>query len=71
MAPGGRVWCWARSRGRGRPVRWRPGNGRDALLIDLDERNLDLAYDRIGGLFLTEGEPVEVPLRTVVDLPPL
>ena len=28
------------------------GNGRDATLIDLDERNLDLAYDRIGGLFL-------------------
>jgi site-specific DNA-methyltransferase (adenine-specific) len=61
------------------------GNGRDATLIDLDERNLDLAYDRIGGLFLTEGDgltPSEVdPLparqivvtepRQVIDMPPL
>jgi site-specific DNA-methyltransferase (adenine-specific) len=29
------------------------GNSRDATLIDIDDRNVDLAYDRIGGLFLT------------------
>lgn len=28
------------------------GQGRDAILIDLDERNADLAVDRIGALFL-------------------
>jgi hypothetical protein len=32
------------------------GNGRDAIGIDLDARNLDLAYDRIGGLFLNVAE---------------
>jgi site-specific DNA-methyltransferase (adenine-specific) len=31
------------------------GNGRDALLLDLDGRNLDLARERIG-MFLTEPE---------------
>ena len=44
------------------------GNGRDATLIDLDDRNLELAYDRIGGLFLQER--YEPPVR-IVDLPPL
>lgn len=29
------------------------GHGRDAILIDLDERNVELARARIGGLFLT------------------
>lgn len=29
------------------------GHGRDAILIDIDERNAALAYARIGGLFLT------------------
>lgn len=28
------------------------GHGRDAVLIDLDGRNADLAYERIGGLFV-------------------
>lgn len=37
------------------------GNGRDATLIDLDEKNLGLAYDRIGGLFLREATPVYSP----------
>lgn len=32
------------------------GNSRDATLIDLDHRNLELAYDRIGGLFLNAQE---------------
>ena len=44
------------------------GNGRDATLIDLDDRNLDLAYDRIGGLFL---DVRPEPPRPIVDLPPL
>ena len=44
------------------------GNGRDALLIDLDDRNLDLAYHRIGGLFL---DVREEPPRTIVDTQPL
>jgi DNA modification methylase len=30
------------------------GNGRDAIGIDIDKRNLDLAVDRVGPLFLTE-----------------
>jgi len=28
------------------------GNSRDAILVDIDERNVDLGFDRIGGLFL-------------------
>jgi hypothetical protein len=44
------------------------GNGRDALLIDLDDRNLDLAYHRIGGLFLDVRED---PPRQIVDTRPL
>jgi len=32
------------------------GLSRDAILIDLDERNLDLARERLG-MFLTEGVP--------------
>ena len=44
------------------------GNGRDATLIDLDDRNLDLAYDRIGGLFLQER--YEPPVK-IVDTRPL
>lgn len=36
------------------------GLGRDALLIDLDPRNIDLALARVGPLFLTVGE-VEIP----------
>ena len=36
------------------------GLGRDAILVDLDERNLDLARQRIG-MFLTT-EPARRPL---------
>lgn len=44
------------------------GNSRDATLIDLDNRNLDLAYDRIGGLFLNVRSD---EARPIIDLPPL
>jgi DNA modification methylase len=29
------------------------GHGRDSIGIDLDPKNADLAYERVGGLFLT------------------
>lgn len=35
------------------------GLGRDALLIDLDERNVDLARDRVGPMLLAESTPAE------------
>jgi hypothetical protein len=33
------------------------GHGRDAIGIDLDERNLELARDRVGPMWFTEGSP--------------
>jgi hypothetical protein len=33
------------------------GHGRDAIGIDLDERNLELARERVGPMFFTEGSP--------------
>lgn len=36
------------------------GHGRDAILVDIDDRNVDLAVARIGPLFLTVEHPVVV-----------
>jgi hypothetical protein len=33
------------------------GHGRDAIGIDLDSRNLELARDRVGPMWFTEGSP--------------
>ncbi len=41
-------------------------HGRDAILIDLDERNVDLARERIG-MFLTEGWPAGLGDHTPRD----
>ncbi len=39
--------------GSGTTLEVATGHGRDAIGIDIDERNAELAYERIGGLFLT------------------
>ena len=42
--------------GTGTTLQVAAGHGRHGLGIDLDERNLELARERIGGLFLTDGD---------------
>ena len=43
------------STGTGTTLAVATGHGRNALGIDIDPRNLELAYERIGGLMLTDG----------------
>lgn len=47
--------------GSGTTLEVATGHGRDAIGIDLDARNAELAYERIGGLFLTIEHHTEEP----------